>query len=298
MSEPVQSQQVTAKSGSNLAAAFVLLPKPKREAMTALYAFCRKVDDVADDDDMPLAKRAEGLQLWREDIRLACDGGEPENQICRELTPFIQRHQLPFNLFDELIAGMESDLDKLRYANLEELRLYCYRAASVVGLLTVRVLGCELGQADAYAENVGQALQLTNILRDVAEDAERGRIYLPQLLLEKHGVSEQSILDGEPSVGFENVAREMADRAWAYYKLSAESLPPEHRRDMLILEAMAAIYWRLLQKMRRIDFNVLSDERKTIRLGKWAKLAIGMQTRFATRFSGYRPVYARQGLAL
>ena len=132
-------------------------------AMTALYAFCRKVDDVADDDDMPLAKRAEGLQSWREDIRLACDGGEPENQICRELTPFIQRHQLPFNLFDELIAGMESDLDKLRYANLEELRLYCYRAASVVGLLTVRVLGCELGQADTYAENVGQALQLTNI---------------------------------------------------------------------------------------------------------------------------------------
>ena len=173
-----------------------------------------------------------------------------------------------------------------------------FRRNTHVGFRSSKRLGCDLGQADAYAENVGQALQLTNILRDVAEDAERGRIYLPQSLLEKHGVSEQSILDGEPSVGFENVARELADRAWAYYKLSADSLPPEHRRDMLILEAMAAIYWRLLQKMRRIDFNVLSDERKTIRLGKWAKLAIGMQTRFATRFSGYRPVYARQGLAL
>ena len=298
MSEPVQSQQVTAKSGSNLAAAFVLLPKAKREAMTALYAFCRKVDDVADDDDIPLAKRREGLQVWRDDVRTICDGGEPTHQICRELAPFVQRHQLPFNLFDELIAGMESDLDKVRYADLGELKLYCYRAASVVGLLTVRILGCELGQADAYAENIGQALQLTNILRDVAEDAERGRIYLPQSLLEKHGVGEQAVIDGESSVGFENVARELADRAWAYYKLSAETLPVEHRQDLLILEAMGGIYWRLLQKMRQIDFNVLSDERKKIRLGKWAKLAIGIQTKFAVRFRDYRPVYAREGLAL
>ena len=297
MSEPVQSQQVTAKSGSNLAAAFVLLPKAKREAMTALYAFCRMVDDVADDDDIPKAKRAEGLQAWREDIRLTCEGDETENKICRELAPFIKRHKLPFELFDELITGMETDLEKVRYADLEELKLYCYRAASVVGLLTVRVLGCELGQADAYAENIGQALQLTNILRDVAEDAERGRIYLPQSLLAKHGVSEQTILDGDTSVGFENVVRELADRAWAYYKLTAESLPAKHRGDVLILEAMAAIYWRLLQKMRRINYNVLSDERQKIRLGKWAKLAIGMQTKFAVRFRGYRPIYARQGLA-
>jgi len=295
VSEPVQSKQVTAKSGSNLAAAFFLLPKAKCEAMTALYAFCRKVDDVADDDDISLIKRAEGLKAWRDDVRIACDGGEPENQICRELAPYIQRYQLSFSLFDELIAGMETDLDKLRYADLEELKLYCYRAASVVGLLTVRVLGCEHGQADSYAENIGQALQLTNILRDVSEDAERGRIYLPQSLLEKHRVSEQSILGGEPSVGFENVARELADRAWAYYKLTAESLPSEHHRDLLILEAMAGIYWRLLKKMQQIDFNVLSEDRKRIRLGKWAKLAIGMQTKFAVRFRGYRPVYGRDG---
>ena len=137
MSEPVQSQQVTAKSGSNLAAAFVLLPKAKREAMTALYAFCRKVDDVADDDDIPLAKRREGLQVWRDDVRTICDGGEPTHQICRELAPFVQRHQLPFNLFDELIAGMESDLDKVRYADLGELKLYCYRAASVLSLIHI-----------------------------------------------------------------------------------------------------------------------------------------------------------------
>lgn len=297
MSEPVQSQQVTAKSGSNLAAAFILLPKAKREAMTALYAFCRKVDDVADDENVPLAKRREGLQSWRDEIRLVCDGKDSTNPICKELAPFVRQHQLPFNLFDELIIGMETDLEKVRYADLEELKQYCYRAASVVGLLTVRVLGCELGQADAYAENIGQALQLTNILRDVAEDAERGRIYLPQSLLEKHGVSEQSILDGQSSVGFENVARELADRAWAYYKLTADSLPAEHRRDVLILEAMAGIYWRLLQKMRKIDFDVLSDERQSIRLGKWSKLAIGMQTKFAVQFNSYRPVYARQGLA-
>ena len=265
--------------------------------MVALYAFCREVDDVADDDTVPLAKRAEKLHQWRDDIRRACEWGEPQFEVCRELRPFIREYNLPFSLFDELLIGMESDLQKMRYRDFDELKLYCHRAASVVGLLSIRIFGCDSKAAQCYAENLGQALQLTNILRDVAEDAERGRIYLPQSLLEKHGVSEQSILDGQSSVGFENVARELADRAWAYYKLTADSLPGEHRQDVLILEAMAGIYWRLLEKMRKIDFDVLSDERQSIRLGKWSKLAIGMQTKFAVRFKSSHPVYARQGLA-
>ena len=293
MTEPVQSTKVTANSNSNLAAAFFLLPETKRKAMTALYAFCRKVDDVVDNEGQSFAKRSADLMGWRNDISLVCSGSQSANQICNELSAYIEQYELSFDLFDELIVGMETDLEKVRYADYQELKLYCHRAASVVGLLTVRILGFKNGDADSYAEHIGQALQLTNILRDISEDAARGRIYLPQSLLDKYGVSEQSVLDGEQSSGFENAARELADRAWAHYKLTAEALPKNNYRDLLVLEAMASIYWRLLQKMQKINFNVLSEQRAKIRLGKWSKLAMGIQIRFFIGFKGYRPFYAR-----
>lgn len=293
MIEPVQSEKVTAKSNSNLAAAFFLLPETKRKAMTALYAFCRKVDDVVDNEGQSLAKRTAELMGWRNDIGLVCSGSQSTNQICNELSAYIEQYELSFDLFDELIVGMETDLKKVRYADYQELKLYCHRAASVVGLLTVRILGFKNGDADSYAEHIGQALQLTNILRDVSEDAAKGRIYLPQSLLDKYGVSEKSVLDGEQSSGFENAARELADRAWAHYKLTAEALPKNNYCDLLVLEAMASIYWRLLQKMQKINFNVLSEQQSKIRLGKWEKLAIGIQIRFLIGFKGYRPFYAR-----
>ena len=155
------------------------------------------------------------------------------------------------------------------------------------------VLVTGVSSTDLRYKNIGQALQLTNILRDVAEDAERGRIYIPQSLLEKHGVAESSVLNGKQSSNFENAARELADRAWAHYKLSSEAIPKVNSRDLLVLEAMATIYWNLLQKMQKINFNVTSDQRSKIRLGKLAKLALCVQTRFFIRFNGYRPVYAR-----
>ena len=293
MAEPLKSKEVTVKSNSNLAAAFFLLPKLKRKAMFALYAFCRKVDDIVDDDMKPLNQRSEELKKWRNDIDLVCNGRQANNQICNELRDYIDQYRLSFDLFDELILGMETDLEKARYADFQELKLYCHRAASVVGLLTVRILGYDNGRADSYAEHIGQALQLTNILRDVAEDASRGRIYLPQSLLEKYKVTESSILEGKQASGFENVARELADRAWAYYKLAAETIPKANFCDLLVLEAMAATYWQLLQKMHRINFAVFSDDKSKIRLGKWNKLAVGMQTKFLMRFKNYRPVYAR-----
>ena len=293
MIEPVHSKQVTASSNSNLAAAFFLLPKTKRKAMTALYAFCRKVDDVVDNEGKSCVQRSEELEAWRNDIGLVCNGSQSANQICNELSAYIEQYELSFDLFDELIIGMEADIKKVRYADCQELELYCHRAASVVGLLTVRILGFKNGDADSYAEHIGQALQLTNILRDVSEDATRGRIYLPQSLLNKYGVSEQSILDGVQSSGFENVARELADRAWARYKLTSEALPQNNYRDLLVLEAMASIYWRLLQKMQKINFNVMTEQQSKIRLGKWAKLAMGIQIRFFISLKGYRPLYAR-----
>ena len=259
--------------------------------MVALYAFCREVDDVADDDAVPLAKRAEKLQRWRDDIRRACEWGEPQFEVCRELRPFIREYSLPFSLFDELLIGMESDLKKTRYRDFDELKLYCHRAASVVGLLSIRIFGCDGETAQRYAENLGQALQLTNILRDVAEDAARGRIYLPQSMLEKHSVDECDILDGRFTVGYENAAQEIAERAWAHYRLARESFPLGQKHQLVASEAMGAIYWRLLMKLRVLQYNTFQSNRRRLKIGRLAKLAIGLKTWLWLRRKTYRPVY-------
>ena len=291
MGQTTQSQLVTSKSGSNLTAAFFLLPKAKRRAMVALYAFCREVDDAADHDSVPLAKRAESLQQWRDDIRRACEWGEPQFQVCSELRPFIRQFGLPFNLFDELLIGMESDLEKTRYRDFDELKLYCHRAASVVGLLSIRVFGCDGGEAQRYAENLGQALQLTNILRDVAEDAKRGRIYLPQSMLEKHGVAEDDILNGRFTAGYANASQEIAERAWAHYRLARESFPVEQRQLLVASEAMGAIYWRLLGKLRTVQYNVFQSKGGRLKINRLGKLNIGLKTWLRLRRESYTPVY-------
>ena len=259
--------------------------------MVALYAFCREVDDVADDDAVPLAKRAEKLHQWRDDIRRACEWGEPQFEVCRELRPFIREYNLPFSLFDELLIGMESDLQKMRYRDFDELKLYCHRAASVVGLLSIRIFGCDGKAAQSYAENLGQALQLTNILRDVAEDAARGRIYLPQSMLEKHSVDEGDILEGRFTVGYENAAQEIAERAWAHYRLARESFPFGQKHQLVASEAMGAIYWRLLMKLRVVRYNAFQSNRRRLKTGRLAKLAIGLKTWLWLRRKTYRPVY-------
>lgn len=173
------SRTITRRSASNLALAFVLLPKAKRDAMSALYAFCREVDDVADDETAPVEQRRSQLARWRWDMQRACAGQAPEFQVNKELQPFVQHHHLRFELFDELLKGVEMDLDIKRYDSYGTLELYCYRVASVVGLLSIEVFGYQNAACRDYAVYLGKALQLTNILRDVRMDAERGRIYLP-----------------------------------------------------------------------------------------------------------------------
>ena len=291
MIQPSQSQLVTAKSGSNLAAAFFLLPKAKRRAMVTLYAFCREVDDAADDDSVPSAKRAASLQQWRDDIRRACEWGEPQFQVCRELRPFIRQFALPFYLFDELLVGMESDLEKNRYRDFDELKLYCHRVASVVGLLSIRIFKCDGDEAERYAENLGQALQLTNILRDVAEDAKRGRIYLPQSMLEKHEVAEDDILNGRFTAGYANATQEIAERAWAHYRLARESFPEEQRQQLVASEAMGGIYWRLLGKLRAVQYNVFQSNGRRLKINHLDKLGIGLKTWLRSRRKSYTPDY-------
>jgi len=269
------SQAITRKSASNLTGGFFLLPREKRDGMSALYAFCREVDDVADEESTPAAERRERLAAWRADIRSACEGGAPQFVVNRELAPFIRRHQLPFTLFDELIKGVEMDLDVKRYTNFEELELYCYRVASVVGLLSIEIFGYREPACRDYAVYLGKALQLTNILRDVRSDAERGRIYLPLDELAKFKVTPEEILRLEYSPRFRDLAFSVAQRARHFYQQARVTLPAGDRKSMVAAELMGTVYWRLLRKLERQEFDVFGP--KPPRLSKGQKLLLLLQ---------------------
>ena len=281
-----ESRTITRKSASNLALAFVLLPQAKRDAMSALYAFCRQVDDVADAESVPAEERRQQLSAWRADVRLAYGAQAPRFAVNRELQSFIRQYHLPFDLFDELIRGVEMDLDIKRYETYEPLDLYCYRVASVVGLLSIEIFGYRDPACRDYAIHLGKALQLTNILRDVGCDAARGRIYLPLSELARWQISQDDILEGRYSERFTNLALSVAERARHFYRLAAETLPPGERRSMLAAELMGAVYWRLLRKLERTRFQVLGPQPTRLNKahkmlligGTWARFALGSMT--------------------
>jgi phytoene synthase len=288
MTPPV-SQQITQRSASNLALAFVMLPKAKRAGMSALYAFCREVDDVADEETVPLEQRRAQLAQWRADTRLACDGGAPQFPVNRELQPFIAAHRLPFALFDDLLHGVEMDLDVTRYETWDELEQYCYRVASVVGLLSIEIFGYQNPACREYAVHLGKALQLTNILRDVGNDAVRGRIYLPLAELARQGVTETEILRGEFSPRFRKLAQTTANRARHHYARARALLPPEDRQAMVAAELMGAVYWRLLRKLENQDFPVLAPQ--PAKLHKVQKLALILRTWYRSATGALTPNY-------
>ncbi len=284
-----ESRTITRKSASNLALAFILLPRAKREGMTALYAFCREVDDVADEESVPADTRRARLAAWRLDIARACERQPPEFPVNRELQPVIAAHRLPFALFDELIRGVEMDLDIKRYETIEQLEQYCYRVASVVGLLSIEIFEYTNPACREYADHLGKALQLTNILRDVRTDAERGRIYLPLAELARHRVTEQEILRFEYSDRFRQLAESVASRARFHYRRARELLPREDRRAMTAAELMGSVYWRLLRKLEARQFNVLGPQ--PTRLSKAQKLLLIARTWFRQSCGALAPNY-------
>ena len=283
-----QSRAITRKSASNLALAFVLLPKPKREAMAALYAFCREVDDVADEECIPVEQRRKQLAAWRADIRRACGSESPEFPVNQELQPLIHQHHLPFEYFEALLRGVEMDLDIKRYQDYEQLELYCYRVASAVGLLSIEIFGYTTPACRDYAIYLGKALQLTNILRDVRNDAERDRIYLPLSEMARFDVAPDQILRLEYSEEFAALARSVAQRARHFYRLARETLPDVDRRSMGAAELMASVYWRLLGKLERQRFNVFGPKPTRLNRGQKLWLILRAWYRFA---SGAAPAY-------
>jgi len=277
-----ESRTITRKSASNLALAFVLLPRAKRDGMSTLYAFCREVDDVADDESSPVERRRDQLAAWREDVRRACSNETPRFAVNRELQAAIKQYRLPFEYFDELIRGVEMDLDIKRYDNYDQLELYCYRVASVVGLLSIEIFGYQNAACRDYAIYLGKALQMTNILRDVRSDAERGRIYLPLSELRRFNVAPEEILRLEYSQRFFELATSVGQRARHFYRMAKDTLPAADRRSMVAAELMGTVYWRLLHKLERQRFDVFGP--KKTRLNKGQKLLLILRTwyRFAS----------------
>lgn len=285
-------QAITRRSGSSFAPALALLPRARAAAMAALYAFCREVDDVADNDALPPAERRRALAAWREDLRRAVRGEAPHRPVLRELQPHLTAYQLPPEHLEEILAGCEMDLDHTRYPDWPALDLYCHRVAAAVGLLSIRIFGCRHPQSVAYAAALGRAFQLTNILRDVREDAARGRIYLPQCELARHRVSEDEILSGRYSPRYRALAESVAARARESYARAAALLPVmpgADRRALIAAELMGAVYWRLLGRLAARGYDVFSGPR--VRLSRATKLYLTARTWWRLRVGPFRPNY-------
>ena len=250
-------QDKTKNSGSSFYYSFLFLPTKQRNAMMVLYAFCREVDDIVDADmDSSIAKIK--LQWWREEIERVFQD-QAQHPVGRALQPVIKQFDLAQEYFQEIIDGMEMDLQQNRYQTFSELSLYCYRVASVVGLLSAEIFGYTHRDTLKYAHDLGMAFQLTNIIRDVHEDAARDRIYLPQEDLEKFNVSNADILHNKESENFYRLMQFEADRAKDYYHKAISQLPDIDRYTQRAGLIMAAIYRSTLEEVESDGFKVLTQ---------------------------------------
>lgn len=266
MSPDEYCEEKAARSGSSFYYAFRFLEPDRRRAITALYAFCREVDDVVDEVGEESVARTK-LQWWREEIeRLFND--QPRHPITRALQPHIASFDLGREYFDEIIDGMQMDLDYDSYPDFTTLSLYCYRAASVVGILSAHIFGYSDRNTLKYAHNLGMALQLTNILRDVHEDAMRGRVYIPLDELAAHGVKPEEFQINVTDERHRALFAEQAERARRYYERAEEQLPAADRYAQRPGLIMAAIYRALLDEIADDGYRVLEHRVKLTPLRK------------------------------
>jgi phytoene synthase len=248
-------EEKLAQSGSSFAYTFRFLPTPRRHAITALYAFCREVDDVVDEITDPAVARMK-LAWWRNEIARVF-GGKPQHPVALALAEVVGRYALPREHFDAIIDGMTMDLDRNRYQDFATLERYCHRVAGVVGLLSAEIFGYEDPATRIYARELGIAFQLTNIIRDVGEDGQRSRIYLPQDELRRFGVSDADILGRKLTPAFQNLMAYQVERARTSYAKAFAALPQRDRRAQRPGLMMAAVYRALLAEIERDGFRVL-----------------------------------------
>lgn len=266
-------QDKAAKSGSSFYYSFLFLPALQKQAIIALYAFCREVDDVVDEcTDPSLASNK--LEWWRNEINnLFSD--KPSHPVTQALKTSTENFNLPQEYFLEIIDGMAMDLEQFTYASFKDLSLYCYRVASVVGLMAAEIFGYKDRQTLKYAHNLGMAFQLTNILRDVAEDAARGRIYIPQDELQRFKVTQEDILSHQMTDNARQLMAFQAQRANDYYQKAFALLPEADRYSQRCGIIMSAIYQATLKEIEDDNYRVL-DQR--ISLTPLRKLWIAWRT--------------------
>lgn len=268
-------QDKTSKSGSSFYYSFLFLPKTKRLAITALYAFCREVDDIADADMDTKIKQVK-LEWWRSEIE-ALFAGSAHHPVTLALVAPVQNFRLEKKYFLEIIDGMEMDLETVRFASFEELNLYCYRVAGVVGILAATIFGYNDPKTLEYAKRLGLALQLTNIIRDVYEDSLRNRIYLPLDELKKFGVTEKQIFNREDNEAFHNMMLFQAQRAHQCYVDAYATLPEHDRYQQKTGIIMAAIYENTLIEMESDKLQVLKHK---VMIPPLRKIIIALKTFF------------------
>jgi phytoene synthase len=274
------TRQKTKKSKTNFYYSFIFLPREKREAMYTVYSFCRHSDDIVD-DRRGIDESRRDLENWRHELE-ACYQGHATHPIMQALVPVVQRFSIPKEYFHALIDGMEMDLSRKRYETFEELSRYCYHAASVVGLISIEIFGYRNGQAKEYAINLGKALQITNIMRDVAEDARNNRIYIPQEDLAACDYSETDLLNYTYSPAFVEVMKLQDQRARAFFEQAMQHFEKNDHHLLFPAEIMRKIYFQLLERISAAQYNVYQQR---VRVPNWEKGRLALQTWLNSRWS-------------
>ncbi|HEX9154107.1 MAG TPA: presqualene diphosphate synthase HpnD [Nitrospira sp.] len=274
---------LTKKSGSNFFYSFLFLPKARRDAMYTIYAFCKAVDSAVDEPP-PDSNPKEELRRWRAELD-AVYAGTPTWPITISLAHHARELSIPKAYFEELIKGVEMDLLITRYKTFDELSVYCYRVASIVGLICLHVFGPTSPHAQDYAVDLGMAFQLTNILRDLGADAEQGRIYLPQEDLARFSCTESDLLQRKDSPQLQDLLHFEADRARRFYtkaQAALESLPGSDQRALTVAEIMRAVYSRILKRIELPGHQIFGPR---ARLSTSHRLAVAAGVWLRSRFS-------------
>jgi len=271
------AKNIAKKSKSSFYYAFNLLPEDKRDAMNVVYAFCRKTDDIVDETGDPLDVKYEKLRKWRIEFERAFSG-HSEFPLLNKLGKTISKFNIPLDPFFELIKGMEMDIQKDRYKSFDDLQLYCYRVASTVGLMCIEIFGYKHPSTKKFAVDLGIALQLTNILRDISTDAENGRIYLPQEDLQHFNYNESDLINKIYNKQFKDLMMYETGRAKIYFNSATSHLDLDDKKTMFAARAMQHIYYKMLEKIIDADYDVFNNnikvskvEKVGIALGVWAK---------------------------
>ena len=265
----MNATKITQASKSNLALAFVSLGAERRRDITIFYAFCRLIDDIADATDLTADEKQKRLNEWRRWLQAP---GPNESEIAGEVRGLMKKYPITPAMLEEIIAGVEMDLTIQRYRTFEELRLYCYRVASAVGLVSIEIFGYRNPACKEYAIELGLALQTTNIIRDVGKDLQVGRIYLPEEDLARFSYPERELRDRQYNERFVQLLQFEAGRARQFFSRAAEVLPREDRKSMVAAEIMASIYRGLLRRMELDKFRVFEKEYKLNKLEKAGRI--------------------------